>query len=127
MILTKRKLVKKFIALFFTSIVLVSAFSSSYETIASEYLPTSKISTILNQSVVEIQNMDSLCGNASDCEDHNHAETNDCSSCHIGHCSFTLATSVSVVSFSVLRFFSSSDSKFNLYNYQFGLFRPPIA
>lgn len=118
---------KKIIALFFTSIVLLSAFSSSYETIASEYLPTSKISTIHNQSVVETQNMDSLCGNASDCEDHDHAETNDCSSCHIGHCSFTLATSVSVVSFSVVKFFISSDSKFNLYNYQFGLFRPPIA
>ena len=118
---------KKFIALFFTSIVFVSAFSSSYETIASEYLPTSKITTIYNQSAMETQHMDSLCGNATDCEDHDHAEANDCSSCHIGHCSFTISKSVSVAIFSIMRNFNSSDSRFNLYNYQFGLFRPPIS
>lgn len=118
---------KKFTALFFTLIVFVSAFSSSYETIATEYLPTSPISAINNQSAIETQNMDSLCGNASDCEDHDHKKTNDCSGCHIGHCSFTLAKSISVASFSALRIFNTSDSTFNLYNYQFGLFRPPIA
>lgn len=118
---------KKFIALFFTSIVLLSAFSSPYEAIASEYLPTSNFTEVYSQSSIETQNTDSLCGSASDCEDHNHAESNDCSSCHIGHCSFTLAKSVSVVSFSVLKNFNSTDSNFHLYNYQFGLFRPPIS
>lgn len=57
-----------------------------------------------------------------------HEESSkDCLNCHIGHCSYLNTNSVSVASFLSTPIFNHKVALIHLFNYQYGLFRPPIA
>jgi len=117
--------VKKIVAVFITIVVLISAILSTHET--STNVLTNFSRSNYSQAADLTQN--SFYDESSSCADrsHDHQGTHDCSRCHIGHCSFVISKNVLVVDSRTKNIFTLNDLEVVLYNYQFGLFRPPIC
>lgn len=50
-----------------------------------------------------------------------------CHTCHLGHCSFTLASSPVLPSYGDTKIFSPLENVFELSDFEASLFRPPIS
>lgn len=112
---------RNFLAFIFIVITIVSV-SRPVNTSCDESSPKNSISFDKQVSLVSVD---------SPCQDDDHANSGHkheaCHNCHLGHCSFTIGSNVSLVSNFEIPGFVPVNHSFSLYDYKTSPFRPPIS